>query len=88
MPSHVDDVALAPDAGKVVDHKHQHHGTGNEDSQADVNQDATTSTGVCPPAAKKKRGRKKTTAQRGPTALPRNRGTGFEGMLRLNDVLA
>lgn len=87
MPSHVDDVAMATNTGTAVDQKNQHQGTGNEYGQTDVNQDATTSTGLYPPVAKKKKGRK-TTAQRGPTALPRNRGTGFEGVLRSKDIFA
>lgn len=52
-------------------------GAEEEEAEADALDDAVDPAQLSAP--KKKRKNKKSTAGRGPTALPRNRGNGFEG---------
>ncbi|KID99524.1 Argonaute complex, subunit Arb1, partial [Metarhizium majus ARSEF 297] len=83
MSPQVDEGPLISDATGMTDQADSHYNRGNYDSQQIHDRDDTTSMNPGHQAAsvKKKKGRSrgnKSTAQRGPTALPRNRGTGFE----------
>ncbi|EXV06578.1 argonaute siRNA chaperone (ARC) complex subunit Arb1 [Metarhizium robertsii] len=84
MSPQVDEGPLISDAGGITDQADSHYNRGDSDSQQIHDQDDTTSMNPGHQAAsvkKKKKGRSrgnKSTAHRGPTALPRNHGTGFE----------
>ncbi|EFY86113.1 hypothetical protein MAC_07847 [Metarhizium acridum CQMa 102] len=84
MSPQVDEGGLISDVTATTHQTNSHDNGENFDSRRLHDQDETTSINPGPQAAsmkKKKKGKSrgiKSTAQRGPTALPRNRGTGFE----------